>query len=471
MINGLGCVAQTTTYFEILDDYIGMTERSSNTILIEDSIYWTSVGYDFFGVNGTHVSLLEISHEGNVLLRSADTLDEGRFSAGYIVSYGDTGVLCLTSYNPIAEPNQQFDYHLTAFNRAGNILWEQTYSDSGFTNVPNQLLKVQGGYLIVGQRYDDDDGDMVAVKVDDQGNFLWRKTFGGGSYDSGNAGIELQNGELLLLGWTRSFGLGQRDFYLVKTDEQGNEEWLETYGASTNEVGESIIRLTDGNYLLTGSASLASGSGSVGRLYKIDGNGDVIWSNSYSYPGNSGHNFRGSIEASNGDLLSTGLTNLSNDAGWLVRTDNSGDLVWQREYDRSQHIDFFYHVIETSDGGFLLSGQAVDTVEFSQDAWLLKVDSVGCPYPNCITGVDEKERTVLVDVWPNPATDVLNIEKVGSSKSIDISVFDLSGREILRFTHNDNRVALDVSSRTSGVYVLQGTDEEGRSFSMKVAKQ
>lgn len=148
-----------------------------------------------------------------------------------------------------------------------------------------------------------------------------------------------------------------------------------------------------------------------------------------------------------------------------------GEELWQREYDLSSQTDLLINILATDDGGFLLSGQAINEQTNSQDAWLLKVDSVGCPYPNCTVGIDEEAKTVVVDVWPNPATDVLNIEKVGSSKQLNISVFDLNGKLVHNYTQNNQRETIDVSGWPTGVYVLQGTDEEGRSFSLKVVKQ
>jgi len=170
-----------------------------------------------------------------------------------------------------------------------------------------------------------------------------------------------------------------------------------------------------------------------GYLYEVTPGGQEVWHEEYASGPSPGDHLFNSIQLEDGNLVSCGLADNSGtggNAGWLIKTDENGELIWQRVYDKNQYTDLFYSVLATDDGGFLLSGQAINEETNSQDAWLLKVDSVGCPYPNCTVGIAEQEKTVMVDVWPNPVNEVLNIEKAGSSGWLDISVFDVNGREM-----------------------------------------
>jgi len=214
--------------------------------------------------------------------------------------------------------------------------------------------------------------------------------------------------------------------------------------------------LSDGNYLLTGSGSQGS-SGSIGRMYKVDALGNIIWSKTYAHPNNSGNNLWRTVELPNGDLASAGLTDRTgnNNSGWLVRTDSQGTVLWQREYDYNSNTDLFYTLIATSDGGFLLGGQAKHDWPLTQDAWLLKVDSVGCTYADCLVGVDELGSSkVVADVWPNPASQFINIEWQRSGAA-EISLLDMTGKEVLRQQSHGQREVIEVSHMPSGLYVLQ----------------
>jgi hypothetical protein len=155
----------------------------------------------------------------------------------------------------------------------------------------------------------------------------------------------------------------------------------------------------------------------------------------------------------------------------LVRTDSLGEVIWQREYDKNESTDLFYSLLATDDGGFLLSGQAVNEETNSQDAWLLKVDSLGCTFPNCIVGVDEEERTVIVDVWPNPTSEVLNIEKTNDGETLTFSVFDMNGNEVLNQVQYDAHGSIDVSKWAAGIYIMNGFSDKNTFFSLKFMKQ
>lgn len=193
--------------------------------------------------------------------------------------------------------------------------------------------------------------------------------------------------------------------------------------------------------------------------------GQLVWTEQYQSGDQPADMLSSTIQLDDGSLISCGLADNSNtggNAGWLVKTDSSGELIWQRVYDKNQFTDLFYSVLATDDGGFLLSGQAINDSTNSQDAWLLKVDSVGCPYPNCTVGINELEPTeVVVDVWPNPATAFINLE-VGQSpdSEIELTCTDMRGQIILSQNIVSNRLELDVTNWPNGIYLLTltGTD-------------
>jgi len=358
----------------------------------------------------------------------------------------------------------QANLSLTLIDEEGHQIWKVLYGNDSLAEVAAQvILTSDGGFAMIGQRTIDSqsDADMYLVRADSGGNFLWEQQYGGGNFEGGYSLVQTPDSGFLLLGWTRSFGAGQRDFYLVKTDSLGVQQWQRTYGGGGDEVGFSIMLLSDGNYLLTGAGSQGS-AGSIGRKYKVTPEGGVIWSKTYAYPSNSGNNLRRTVELPNGDLASAGLTDRigNNNSGWLLRTDSQGNVLWQREYDYNSNTDLFYTLIATSDGGFLLGGQAIVPENASQDAWLLKVDSVGCTYADCLVGIDENEPTkVVADVWPNPASSFINIEWQKQAKA-EVRMFDMTGKEVLRRQSHEQREVVDVSLLPNGLYLLQLVQED-----------
>lgn len=465
-------LAQPVTYFEFTHDFNEWVERSSNPVVINDTIYWTTAGFDFAHGYRSHLSFLKFDLEGTLLAEVIDS-SSGRFKAGQIVSVGDTSILCKSSYSPLNADTITAGFRYTKFDIQGQGIWEKTYHDSGYEYWSGgDLQKITGGFIGIGQKYDSDDSDMVVQKIDHDGNLLWERTYGGNNHDAANEAVETEDGGIMIVGWTRSYGAGSRDIFLVKTDSQGNQQWYRTYGNSDFDTGNSIDRLQDGNYIISGYRN--RNDTRQGYLCKVDSEGNVIWENDYG-SGHSIEELRRVLELPNGDFLGAGLydenlPSVSNNQGYLIRTDSEGTLIWERQFDRSPRVEYFYGMAVTSDGGFLLSGQEHDwsSGPASQDAWLLKVDSLGCAYPNCTVGVEEHKKDLKLLVYPNPATDNLRIES--QTPLAQFNLTDLAGRPSIQQTLKQVQgdVSIDVSNLPSGIYLLEAMTQDGRRSVQKV---
>jgi predicted secreted protein len=146
---------------------------------------------------------------------------------------------------------------------SGNMEWNQTYGGTGY-DVAYSLIKTSDdGFALAGSTGPDvADSDFWLVKTDGSGNMEWNQTYGGTRSESASSLIETSDGGYALAGGTRSFGHGNNDFWLVKTDGFGNMEWNRFYGEAENEIAYSLVETSDGGFALAGETGSIGAGGS-----------------------------------------------------------------------------------------------------------------------------------------------------------------------------------------------------------------
>jgi len=316
------------------------------------------------------------------------------------------------------------DFWLVRTDSAGNMEWNKTYDGGGVNEYARVVIQTSdGGYALAG--YSDSSGagweDFWLVKTDEDGNTQWNKTYGGINYDWGFSVCETVDGGYALAGQTYSFGVGLGDFWLVKTDVVGNVEWNMTYGGSGDECAYSIIQTTDGSYALAGRTTLSGSDTSYWDfwLIKIDSSGNVQWQKTYSGPNcDCAYSV---VQTVDGGYALAGQT-YSFGVGlgdfWLVKTDADGNIQWNITCG-SVNDECAYSICKTIDDGFALAGITGSFGAGYSDALLIKI-SVQDTIPGDINNdgvVDIVDATQIGLFWlqmvpPAPANVDINDDGV-----------------------------------------------------------
>lgn len=269
--------------------------------------------------------------------------------------------------------------------------WSNTYDYYGDDNAKSVLQTTEGGYIMAGSTWTSGSSwDMLIIKTDENGNEEWYELIGGIERENANSIKETQDNGFIVVGNTSSFGNGGKDFYLVKIDQSGGIEWFNTFGSVNDDIAYDICSVPDG-FIITGNSD-----GDI-LVIKVDVTGNLIWQ---SLIGGDSADYAYSISNTNDyGCIIAGMT-FSYGAGssdiWVIKLDTDGNMEWDFVYGNS-YSDKATSVIEANDSGYLVAGYTENVNTGDIDYLALKLDCSGTiewNYSNP-SDLDEYAQSVL----------------------------------------------------------------------------
>ncbi len=328
------------------------------------------------------------------------------------------------------------DIYLVETDAVGDTLWTRKYGDSeGMgtgTNNGNCVERTSdGGYIVAGwsQFQGPYNEDLWLIKTDANGDSLWSRFFGGSAYDMAYTVEQTSDGGYIAVGYTLSFGAGNEDVYLVRTDALGSPEWEKTYGGTGSDYGRCVRQTSDGGYIITGYTTSFGTGGFDIYLIRTDAVGDTLWTRTYGGV-NDDISYSLQMTADEGYIISAKTTSFgagANDA-YLIRTDAGGDTLWTRAYGGTG-TDKGYYVQLTLDGNYIMTGETTSYGGGDYDVLLIKVGGEG-------TGIEDDQPIltrpcVLSQNYPNPFNPSTIISyDLPRASDVGMNIYDLSGRRV-----------------------------------------
>ncbi|MBD3234815.1 MAG: T9SS type A sorting domain-containing protein [candidate division Zixibacteria bacterium] len=291
-------------------------------------------------------------------------------SAGHVViQTSDGGYLAAGMIS--APSGEHYDCYLVKTDPSGQLQWERKQGGESDEYVTD-IHETSDGYIYCGftNSFGAGGQDVYLVKVDSVGNPIWSRTYGGTGSELAASMQPTDDGGYILAGRTQgTFGPAIK-ILAIKTDSQGETEWLETYGANIS-IASSIKKVENNGYIIAGYRNADS------YLIRISNEGDLLWSRAY---GGSGAENAEDIEVIPDEgFIFTGWTD-SYGAGsydcFLTKTDFSGEVIWSKTYGGESWDDAF-SVAKSDDGGYVMTGWTQSFGARFFDIYIIRVNFMG----------------------------------------------------------------------------------------------
>lgn len=327
-----------------------------------------------FGAGSSDVYLIKTDANGDTLWTRTfggsqdeygfsvnQTADSGFIVAGYTLTTGNG-----------------WQVYLIKTDAGGNLSWDKEIGGTGndFGFYADQVS--DGGYIIGGatEGFGNGSSDAYLIKTDSTGNIVWTGAYGTGNDEKVFSVHETSDGNYIAGGFTRpNDGTGQgADIYMIKTNGSGDLTWSKTMGEAPNDFGYSIRETSDNNYILTGySQSFGSGDYNV-FIAKTDPSGASLWTKLYDA---NDDQVAFSIEetSANGFVVAGSSAATS----FFFTTDNIGNVNWAK-LRPGGFEDAAYYATETTAGRFAVAGYTAGSGSYplgSYDVFLTRTDSAG----------------------------------------------------------------------------------------------
>jgi len=294
------------------------------------------------------------------------------------------------------------DALLAKYDASGSLSWAKTWGDTGYEVGSSVIQASDGGFVMVGSSSYAESSAFI-TKYDASGDLVWDKTWVGA--DSCSSLAQTSDGGYVIIGGydgDSSQEVWNPDVFLSKFSSSGEFIWTKTWNGIYEDYAGSIIKTNDGGFAITGdSGSLGLGSGRKMYLSKYTSDGNVSWSKAWSLGGldSSGSQV---IQTSDGGYAITGGTydEAGESIAYIAKYDSSGINTWNKTWDGTGW-SYGNSIVQSSDGGYAITGE-FDGDEPNGDIFFAKYNSSGdLSYSKIVGGSDWDSGDSMVQASDN----------------------------------------------------------------------
>ncbi len=312
------------------------------------------------------------------------------------------------------------------------LLWSGNYGGQFNESGNSGSMTADGGFIAIGSTFSfgAGDHDIYIVRTDSLGVALWNRTYGGVLTDYGYDIRQTADGGFIVVGMTKSYGEPNGDILLLKIDSLGAEVWSKTFGGAKRDEGWSVRLTSDGGFIICGITNSFGAGYSDMYFIRTDSLGNTLWSKTFGGPGgDTGCAVRIAADGSFYGIGSTGSFGLGYSSLYVVHISAAGDSLWANTY--GDRADFGYSLEITRDGGLALAGSS------QGDMYLVRTDATGFVMWQTTFGGSKDDRAYTVSETPDGGFLIAGVTESFGAGKIDIQVLrvDRSGWKIWSGTY------------------------------------
>ncbi|GEM_PF-4759393 len=269
--------------------------------------------------------------------------------------------------------SENADVYVVKTDAAGSVSWWRTFGGDDDDVAKSVCVADNGDFVIAGYTKSFGAGlsDFWVIRLNTYGDTIWTKTFGGAATDQAFSIKETSDNGFIVAGFTESFGNGSADIWLIKINGNGDAEWSSFAGTEETEVGYSVVQAPDGGYAVAGKQIPLGSSFANCYLAKFNGDGELLWTRNY---GSDLNDEARSLVLSDEGYTFAGFTDNETEGYsdfYLMGVDWNGDSLWARNYGGS-NPDLAYSLDRTSDGAYILAGYSQSFTNGLSDFYVVK---------------------------------------------------------------------------------------------------
>ncbi len=275
---------------------------------------------------------------------------------------------------------KQTDICVSRMNDKGEMAWrlmlggEKVDEGKAIIRTEDGNLMVLGSTKSYAKNYD---RDLYVVKVSPQGNVIWEQSFGGDRDEFAGGIAQTDDGGAIVVGDTTSYGKGYKDIYIAKLDKNGKMVSSFVVGGNKEDSAQALTRTKDGNMVLVGYRETGRSGNTDFFIMKIDQNGNKIWSQTYG--GDRSDRLNGVTATEDGGIVATGSTysyNSENTDLSVMKLNAEGTMLWHKIYG-FKYYEYGNAVSTTSDGGVMVAGGTNTLGKGDHSAYLIALNDTG----------------------------------------------------------------------------------------------